>query len=105
MKFCPKCGTLLVFKKEKRCLVCLRCGWEEKVEKPISYVKAPAEEKIVMIGKEEQRLRTLPQTKITCPKCGYGKAYWWMVQTRSIDESPTQFYRCVRCGYTWREYS
>lgn len=105
MKFCPKCGTLLVFKKEKRCLFCSRCGWEERAEKPISYVKAPAEEKIVVIGKEEQRLRTLPQIKITCPKCGYGRAYWWMVQTRSIDESPTQFYRCVKCGYTWREYS
>jgi DNA-directed RNA polymerase subunit M len=28
-----------------------------------------------------------------------------MVQTRGIDESMTQFYRCTRCGYTWRDYS
>jgi DNA-directed RNA polymerase subunit M len=28
-----------------------------------------------------------------------------MVQTRSIDESMTQFYRCTKCGHTWRDYS
>ncbi|MCW3991867.1 MAG: hypothetical protein NWE79_04105 [Candidatus Bathyarchaeota archaeon] len=27
-----------------------------------------------------------------------------MVQTRSADESPAQFYRCIECGHTWREY-
>lgn len=105
MRFCPKCGTILVFKKEKRSLVCSECGWEEKAEGPKSYVKPIAEEKIVTIGPKEQKLHTLPQTRVECPKCGNGKAYWWMVQTRGGDESPTQFYRCVKCGYTWREYS
>lgn len=105
MRFCPKCGTLLVFKKEKRSLVCSKCGWEEKAEGPKSYAKASAGDKIVTIGKKEQGLHTLPQAKVECPKCGHNRAYWWMVQTRSIDESPTQFYRCVKCGYTWRDYT
>jgi DNA-directed RNA polymerase subunit M len=61
-------------------------------------------DKVVVIGKEELNLRTTPQVKINCPKCGNGTAYWWMVQTRGVDESMTQFYRCTKCGYTWREY-
>jgi DNA-directed RNA polymerase subunit M len=27
-----------------------------------------------------------------------------MVQTRRADESATQFFRCTKCGHTWREY-
>jgi DNA-directed RNA polymerase subunit M len=105
MKFCQKCGTLLVASKEKRCLVCPKCGWEEKAEEPISYTKPTSEDKIVTIGKKELSIHTLPQVKAECPKCGHGKAYWWMVQTRGIDESATQFFRCIKCGYTWRDYS
>jgi hypothetical protein len=28
-----------------------------------------------------------------------------MLQTRSADEATTQFYRCTKCGHTWRNYS
>ncbi|MEM4865380.1 MAG: hypothetical protein QXY09_02690 [Acidilobaceae archaeon] len=27
------------------------------------------------------------------------------MQTRAADEPPTRFYRCTKCGYTWREYA
>ena len=40
-----------------------------------------------------------------CPKCKNNKAVWWLLQTRSGDEPPTQFYRCTKCAQTWREYS
>lgn len=46
----------------------------------------------------------LPKTEVECPKCGHNEAYWWMIQTRSADEAPTTFYRCVNCGHTWRDY-
>ncbi|MHA1368130.1 MAG: DNA polymerase ligase N-terminal domain-containing protein [Promethearchaeota archaeon] len=39
-----------------------------------------------------------------CPKCGHPEIKTWQRQTRSADEPMTQFFRCVRCGYTWREY-
>jgi DNA-directed RNA polymerase subunit M len=48
---------------------------------------------------------TLPTTAIDCPKCGNNNAFWWMLQTRSADEATTQFYRCTKCGHTWRNYS
>jgi DNA-directed RNA polymerase subunit M len=106
MKFCSKCGTLLKLDADKKMLVCAKCGAEEPLESDIVYSKEGKEEdKIVVIGKKERNLRTLPQTKTECPKCGNTTAYWWMVQTRGIDESATQFFRCTKCGHTWRDYS
>jgi len=92
---------------KKKCYVCPKCGAEEPMEdQPLEIPRETKEaEKIVVIGKKEQNIRTTPQVKTNCPKCDNDKAYWWMVQTRGIDESSTQFYRCTKCGYTWRDYS
>ena len=49
--------------------------------------------------------QTRSTIKIDCEKCGHDEAVWWMLQTRSADEPTTQFYRCVKCQYTWRDYS
>lgn len=108
MKFCSKCGTVMVMERSKHCLVCPKCGYEELLEGDIisRARKMGAEmDKIVVIGKKERNLRTAPQVKVKCPKCGNNWAYWWMVQTRGVDESATQFHRCTKCGHTWREYS
>jgi DNA-directed RNA polymerase subunit M len=91
---------------KKRCYVCPKCGAEQPMTEGIKIEReARGDDKIVVIGKKEQNLRTTPQVKAECLKCGNDKAYWWMVQTRGIDESSTQFYRCTKCGYTWRDYS
>jgi DNA-directed RNA polymerase subunit M/transcription elongation factor TFIIS len=39
-----------------------------------------------------------------CPGCQSKKAYFYQLQTRSADEPPTSFYKCVACGKQWREY-
>jgi DNA-directed RNA polymerase subunit M len=116
MEFCPKCGTRLVPVKKKRgsknvlVLSCSKC----KYTKPGADVKAavipkvieqPPKESIAVIGKEEQKLRVLPTVRVECPKCGNNLAYVWQVQTRGSDESSTQFFRCTKCNYTFREYS
>ena len=107
MKFCSECGTMCEVDHKKKCYVCPKCGAEEPMEdQPLEIPRETKEaEKIVVIGKKEQNIRTTPQVKANCPKCDNDKAYWWMVQTRGIDESSTQFYRCTKCGYTWRDYS
>jgi len=107
MRFCPKCGTTLMpAKKERRVVLrCPKCNYvTKKPTKAVSKIRQE-KEKIVVIGKEEQKIRTLPKTKAECPKCGYNEAFYWIVQTRGADESSTQFFRCVRCGATWRETS
>ncbi|WP_455364391.1 transcription factor S [[Eubacterium] cellulosolvens] len=107
MKFCPKCGSLLipVQKDEKVIIKCTKCLYvSEKPVKTISRMKRDAE-KIVVIGKEAQKIRTLPTASVECPRCGHNEASYWIVQTRGTDESSTQFFRCLKCGVTWRETS
>ena len=107
VKFCPECGAFCVLDTVKKCYVCPTCAWEEPLEETLKVFRGNSKnvEKIVVVGKKERKLSTMPKTKILCEKCGNGEAFWWMVQTRSIDESMTQFYRCTKCGHTWRDYS
>jgi len=107
VRFCPECGTVLVpaKKQSKVVLNCPKCSYStKKAEKEVSRVRRETE-KVVVIGKEEQKIRTLPKTRMECPKCGHFEAFYWLVQTRGADESSTQFFRCTRCGSTWRETS
>ena len=112
MEFCPKCETRLVpeLKKGKKgaYLVCPKCSYKKPVEKLVPPAKvsgAKDQDQIIVIGKKEQKLQTLPTVTIECPKCGNNTAYVWQVQTRGADESSTQFFRCTKCSYTFREYS
>lgn len=107
MQFCPKCGTTLAPIKKARSVVlsCPRCQYETKKSEKIVQRIRQEKENIIVIGKEEQKIRTLPKTKAECPKCGHTEAFYWLVQTRGADESSTQFFRCTSCGATWRETS
>jgi DNA-directed RNA polymerase subunit M len=106
MEFCPKCGIVLVSKKEneKANLVCRKCGHKVKDYKPIEIKEDikenPMNDVILMNEKKE----TLPKTEVICPKCNNKEATWWMQQTRSADEPPTLFFRCTKCQHSWREY-
>lgn len=107
MEFCPKCGNLM--NPEKReggvVLVCSNCGYEEErgpESKSYKVVREGKKKEGTTVIEEEQG--NLPTTSKKCPKCGHEKAYWWMQQTRGADEPTTRFYRCVKCGNTWREY-
>ncbi|MBO0887509.1 transcription factor S [Candidatus Bathyarchaeota archaeon] len=107
MQFCPKCGsTLLPSKMEKKVfMACAKCGYtSNRADKVVSKL-SHERENIIVLGREEQKIRTLPKTKADCPKCNNHEAFYWMVQTRGADESSTQFFRCTNCGATWRENS
>jgi DNA-directed RNA polymerase subunit M len=99
---------MLLLDRKKRVLVCKKCGYEKPVEKESQgqrYIENFSKPKETLIIKEEAGTdNTLPATKAECRKCGNGQAYYWMMQTRSADEPSTRFYRCTKCGFTWREY-
>ncbi|MEM7819247.1 MAG: transcription factor S [Candidatus Aenigmatarchaeota archaeon] len=103
--FCDKCHSIMVpTKKGKNIyLKCRKCGAEKR--KDIKDIKIVEERKkikgVTILEKDET---PLPITDRVCPKCDNPKAYWWLQQTRSADEPPTQFFRCTKCKYTWREY-
>ena len=116
MEFCPRCGKRLVAEKQKDkknvVWLCPKCGYKktvdasEKIFVPLSVKEPkPFQESIAVIGKEEQKLRTLPTVRVECPKCGNNVAFVWQVQTRGSDESSTQFFRCTKCNFTFREYT
>ena len=108
MKFCDKCGNLLITEKKrgKMVLICRKCGKVARLKgEKVEFKEELTEKKkdIVVMGKDEG-LAELPKTKIMCPKCENMEAFWWMQQTRAADEPPTMFYKCTKCGYAWRSY-
>ena len=104
MKFCPKCEIRLKSHDSK--LVCPKCGHSEGGDS--QSFKTVMEEKEVSelnVLEESDGKEALPTIKINCEKCDHDEAVWWMLQTRSADEPTTQFYRCINCGHTWRNYA
>jgi len=113
MEFCPNCGMRLISipkKKGKKVvlqLTCPKCRYKERTEHTPAAVPKVIErvpqDSIVVIGKREQKLQTLPTVRMLCPRCKKKHFYVWMVQIRRLEESSTQFFRCTRCNYTFRE--
>ncbi len=102
MEFCPNCGLMLLPNKGK---IKCRCGYEKSLSKSDlnnQYKFKGEKNKDIDIIVSDNLDKALPTTRITCYKCGGTKGYWWSVQTRSADESTTNFIRCAKCGNTWR---
>lgn len=103
MKFCPSCEVKL--KKGDFCLQCPKCDYVEGKETNQTKKTIQEHESQFNVLAENETVDTLPTIKIECEKCGNDEAVWWMLQTRSADEPTTQFYRCSKCRYTWRNYA
>jgi DNA-directed RNA polymerase subunit M len=111
VKFCPKCGSIMIPRKEggKSIWICPKCGYKEEATNEDKVVikskkKHSPRDKLVVIEDDMPPTASLLKGVVRCPKCGSDEVYYWMVQTRSADEPMTRFYRCKKCGYTWREY-
>ncbi len=105
IEFCEKCGSIMVpLKKGNTTYIkCRNCGKELKKDvKGLKIVEEKEHTRGVVVIEKDTTL--LPLTDRVCPSCEHKKAYWWMQQTRSADEPPTQFFRCEKCKHTWREY-
>ncbi len=82
--------------------ICRKCGFEKEVgDEEIVTVTKKSKEEIPII---EGDVKTLPTTQVSCPACGNKEAFWWLRQLRAADESEVRFFRCTKCGKTWREY-
>lgn len=109
MEFCDKCGTYLftTFKSSSVLLLCPKCKCENQRKDTrrlnLRSTKLSSED-VIVIGKNENKLRTLSTVKIACVKCGYNKAFCRTAEI--VDEEDIvefQIYRCTQCGYSWRE--
>ncbi len=104
MKFCPKCEARLRIDSSDSEFICPKCGYSEKGKKTTKQIENESGSTINVLD-EKEKTESLPVIKIECGKCGHNEAVWWMLQTRSADEPTTQFYRCVKCSFTWRNYA
>jgi DNA-directed RNA polymerase subunit M len=115
MDFCAECGSRLKpvkvnsGKQVMIMMACTKCGQKTRESTVGSkfngkVIEHNPKQLVTVIGKE-QELTTLPTIRIECPRCGNNTANVWQVQTRGSDESSTQFLRCLRCGFTHREYT
>ena len=105
MKFCPKCEVRLKKNNSNFVLSCPKCGYAESGSKETKKDKQDEIKLEIHVLDENEGKETLPTIKIDCEKCGNDQAVWWMLQTRSADEPTTQFYRCIKCNHTWRNYA
>ncbi|RLC75837.1 MAG: transcription factor S [Chloroflexi bacterium] len=109
IKFCPKCGSMMIPEKGASEIVwkCRKCNYTEKGKTARGLVlKEKVNEKVTIpVFDAEENKDKLSTIEVECPKCGNNRAVWWIQQTRSGDEPATRFFKCVKCSYTWREYS
>lgn len=87
--------------------VCRSCGKTQRGKSDQKIIlSAEIEGKkgipVIDFEKESEKLSVI---KMDCWKCKNDKVTWWLQQTRSGDEPATRFYKCVKCGHTWRENS
>ena len=106
MKFCPNCDIRLKKTSGSTNLECPKCQYSEGDSTKSEEQKISEEpQSDFMVLDENEGKDVLPTIEIECEKCGNKEAVWWMLQTRSADEPTTQFYRCTKCSYTWRNYA
>ncbi|QLC50662.1 transcription factor S [Methanolobus zinderi] len=103
MEFCPKCKSMMF--PVKGVSQCRKCGYvKEKEAKDGSLVSRSERSDREVTVLEGETAQGLPTTSVRCEECGHNVAYWWLRQLRSADESETRFFKCTKCGTTWREY-
>ncbi|KAL2417977.1 hypothetical protein ABEF95_001330 [Exophiala dermatitidis] len=113
--FCPYCCNCLTIARAPgtrqhpqglNAFTCRTCPYQFVLDQPYyerTYMKKKQKDDIM--GEDES---DLPVNEVPggCPneKCDSNKAYFYQLQTRSADEPPTSFFKCVECGKQWREY-
>lgn len=102
MKFCPKCGSILVQKRKR--FGCPTCGYIERGKVKIVTSEKSGEKEGMGVLREKESI-VMPTTTAKCPKCGNEEAYYYTAQTRAGDEAETQFFQCTKCKHHWRQYS
>ena len=101
MEFCEKCRGMIITKDDK--IVCASCGHQLKKKPKVKTSEKIQEKETVTVIKTGQD-EVHPIVEMKCPKCKNKKSYFWTMQTRASDEAETKFYKCAKCGHTWRVY-
>ena len=99
MEFCDDCGSMM--KTDDGMWVCGSCGYSTPTGDKEAYTITDDQEAGEVIESAEET--SLPETDERCPECENDRAYWYLQQIRSADESETRFFICTECEHKWRE--
>ncbi len=105
MLFCPTCGNLLLLERSVNVMrfYCKTCPYVFNINQTLKNYSVFDKKSSDSILGGKEAWENVAKTDVTCPKCEAGKAYFRQIQIRSADEPSTIFYKCVECGYEWRE--
>ena len=103
MKFCDECGSMMKSGEGEDHWMCGSCGYEIGREKSDAEWTTESQVESEVIDVSDAEDKGLPQTTAHCPECGNDRAYWYMQQIRSADESETRFFGCTDCEHKRRE--
>lgn len=103
MKFCPKCGSIMMPKQQnKKTVLACGCGHTEEAQSVTIKETSKHKEKELEVIEKEPTIN--PIVDADCPKCKHKLAEHWEVQTRAADEPATRFFKCQKCSHVRREY-
>ena len=115
MEFCEECDAVLQPKKVDGkvvpwCPDCKKSRAKKGSLNKISYEdeqrKAdPDGGKILVFEQTNKATVGRPRKEMFCKfEQTMQEVEYWEIQTRSADESPTRFFKCMNCEKQWREY-
>lgn len=112
MEFCEVCDALLTPRRIDGQVVmfCPDCDEAKnaevkKISQTVERDDDPEGGKMLVVEEGDGRTVGRPSAMIHCPRCDKkSDTEYWEIQTRSADESPTRFFKCLECGKQWREY-
>ena len=119
MNFCEDCDGLLQPKKDGNGNVrpfCMDCGEFKDGEVSSGSIAIPNDAredvendpeggKMLILEETDNRTVGRASKEMYCSNCKSNQEVeYWEIQTRSADESPTRFFKCLNCEKQWREY-
>lgn len=107
--FCPNCLNMLIVAPgddQNNKLTCRTCPYEFILSDVEIYDRKIMKNKQVddILG-GSGAWENVDQTGIRCnvDSCDSVKAFFFQLQIRSADEPMTTFYKCIKCGFKWKE--
>ena len=105
--YCPTCANMLLVEVTPQAgelrYFCQTCDYVYNVDKEVSKRVPTVRKEVDDVLGGAEAWANVAKTDMRCRECNYHQAYFMEIQIRSADEPATLFFKCVSCGYQWRE--
>mmetsp|Transcript_35314 Transcript_35314/g.62983 ORF Transcript_35314/g.62983 Transcript_35314/m.62983 type:complete len:110 (-) Transcript_35314:12-341(-) len=107
ISYCPTCANMLLVEQlqpeaELR-YFCQTCPYMYSVDRELSKRVSTVKKEVDDVLGGEAAWANVAKTDARCRECEFHQAYFMEIQIRSADEPATLFFKCVKCGFQWRE--